>query len=82
MSPSEEKIGGWGETSAKKKIPSKILTKEKISPCTMINKAVGRGQTDFHLMVKEKTFIDLPKIPANPFAFLMVHPLYVITSAC
>ena len=48
----------------------------------MINKAAGGGQTDFHHMVKEKTFIDLPKIPPNPLAFLMVHPLYVITSAC
>ena len=56
--------------------------KKKNIPGTMINKAVGGGQTDFHLIVKEKTFIDLPKIPPNPFAFLVVHPLYVITSAC
>ena len=35
---------------------------------TMINKAVGGGLTEFHHIVKEKTFIDLPKIPPNPFA--------------
>ena len=32
--------------------------------------------------VEKKTFIDLPKIPPKLFAFLMVDPLYVITSAC
>ena len=43
----------------------------------MIKKAVRAGQTDFHPKGRENTFIDLPKIPPIPSAFLMVHPLYV-----
>ena len=44
----------------------------------MIKKTVRGGQTDFHPKGREKTFIDLPKIPPIPFALLLVHPLYVI----
>ena len=42
----------------------------------MILKTVRGGKIDFHLRGKEKTFIDLPKIPPSPFTLLMVHPLY------
>ena len=44
----------------------------------MSKKTVRGGKTDFHPKGREKTFTDLPKIPPIPFAFLMVHLLYVI----
>ena len=53
-----------------------------MSPRTMIKNDVRGKQTDFRLRGRKKTFIDLPKIPPKLFAFLMVHPLYIITSAC
>ena len=54
----------------------KRISKKKISTRTMIKKTVRGGKIDFHLRGKEKTFIDLPKIPPSPFTLLMVHPLY------
>ena len=68
MSPSEKKNRRLGE--------GKRISKKKISTRTMIKKAVRGGKIDFHLRSKEKTFIDLPKIPPSPFTFLMVYPLY------
>ena len=77
MSPLEKKDRRLGGGKRKKK-----SFKEKMSPRTMIKNDVRGRQTDFHLRVEKKTFIDLPKIPPKLFAFLMVHPLNVITSAC
>ena len=68
MSPLEEKDRKLGQ--------GKRVSKKKISTRTMIKQGVRGRKIDFHLRSKEKTFIDLPKIPPSPFTFLMVHPLY------